>query len=259
MTQLEVYYNKFNEEHRLTTRHGIVEFTVTLKYIHEAIAGRSGLNILDVGAGTGRYSVALAQEGHQVTAVELVERNRKVIESKHQAGVHIWPGNAMDLSFLPDDNFDITLIFGPMYHLHTEEERLKAFNEAKRVTKKGGIILVAYVMNEYSVIEYCFKKNKINYIFVAGTSTEEFHTISDEKELYSYLRLEDIDKLNKKAGLERIKIIAADGPADYMRRELNAMDHETFELFIKYQLANAERLELLGASSHTVDVVRNRK
>lgn len=259
MTQLETYYNKFNEEHRLTTRHGIVEFTVTLKYIHEAIAGRSGLNILDVGAGTGRYSVALAQEGHQVTAVELVERNRKVIESKHQPGVHIWPGNAMDLSFLPDDNFDITLIFGPMYHLHTEEERLKAFNEAKRVTKKGGIILVAYVMNEYSVIEYCFKKNKIKDIVAAGTITEDFHTISDEKELYSYLRLEDIDKLNKKAGLERIKIIAADGPADYMRRELNAMDHETFELFIKYQLANAERIELLGASSHTVDVVRNRK
>lgn len=259
MTQLEAYYNKFNEEHRLTTRHGIVEFTVTLKYIHEAIAGRSGLNILDVGAGTGRYSVALAQEGHQVTAVELVERNRKVIESKHQAGVHIWPGNAMDLSFLSDDNFDITLIFGPMYHLHTEEERLMAFNEAKRVTKKDGIILVAYVMNEYSVIEYCFKKNKIKDIVAAGTITEDFHTISDEKELYSYLRLEDIDKLNKKAGLERIKIIAADGPADYMRRELNAMDHETFELFIKYQLANAERIELLGASSHTVDMVRNRK
>ena len=90
----------------------------------------------------------------------------------------------------------------------------------------------------------------------AGTITEDFHTISDEKELYSYLRLEDIDKLNKKAGLERIKIIAADGPADYMRRELNAMDDETFELFIKYQLANAERIELLGASSHTVDMVR---
>ena len=259
MTQLEAYYNKFNEEHRLTPRQGIVQFTVTLKYIHEAIAGRSGLNILDVGAGTGRYSVALAQEGHQVTAVELVERNRKVIESKHQAGVHIWPGNAMDLSFLPDDNFDITLIFGPMYHLHTEEERLKAFNEAKRVTKKGGIILVAYVMNEYSVIEYCFKKNKIKDIVAVGTITEDFHTISDEKELYSYLRLEDIDKLNKKAGLERIKIIAADGPADYMRRELNAMDDETFGLFIKYERANAERIELLGASSHTVDVVRNRK
>ncbi|WP_443738210.1 class I SAM-dependent methyltransferase [Treponema sp.] len=259
MTLLETYYNKFNEEHRLTTRHGIVEYTVTKKYISECIGERKNLKILDVGAGTGRYSVALAQEGHSVTAVELVERNRKVIESKHQAGVHIWPGNALDLNFLDADFFDMTLIFGPMYHLHTEEERIKVFEQAKRVTKKDGFILVAYVMNDYSIIEYCFKKNKIKECLKNGSVTEDFKTVSSEKELYSYLRLDDINKLNKKSGLERIKIIAADGPSDYMRRELNAMDEETFELFVKYQLANAERIELLGASSHTVDVLKNTK
>lgn len=259
MTLLETYYNKFNEEHRLTTRHGIVEYTVTKKYIHECIGERKNLKILDVGAGTGRYSVALAQEGHSVTAVELVERNRKVIESKHQSGVHIWPGNALDLNFLDADFFDITLIFGPMYHLHTEEERIKVFEQARRVTKKDGFILVAYVMNDYSIIEYCFKKNKIKECLKNGSVTEDFKTVSSEKELYSYLRLDDINELNKKAGLERIKIIAADGPSDYMRRELNAMDEETFEFFVKYQLANAERIELLGASSHTVDVLKNTK
>lgn len=256
MTPLESYYNKFNEEHRLETRHGTVEFTVSMRYIHDCIGGREGLSILDVGAGTGRYSVALAKEGHSVTAVELVERNRKMIESKHQSGVHIWPGNALDLSFLPDGNFDITLVFGPMYHLHTQEERLRAFSEAKRVTKKGGYILAAYVMNDYSIIEYCFKKNKIRECVHNGSVTEDFHTVSGKDELYSYLRLEDIDELNRKSGLERIKIIAADGPSDYMRRELNAMDEETFSLFIKYQLANAERPELIGASSHTVDILK---
>ena len=62
---------------------------------------------------------------------------------------------------------------------------------------------------------------------------------------------------HQKAGLERIKLIAADGPADYMRRELNAMDEETFKLFLDYQLATCERPELLGASSHLVDILRN--
>lgn len=257
MTLLESYYNKFNEEHRLETRHGIVEYTVTQKYIHQCIGGRENLKILDVGAGTGRYSVALAQEGHTVTAVELVEKNRKVIESKHQSGVHIWPGNALDLSFLEPDFFDITLIFGPMYHLHTQEERLTVFEQAKRVTKKGGFILAAYVMNDYSIIEYCFKKGKIKDCLKNGSVTEDFKTVSSEQELYSYLRIEDIDELKEKSGLERVRLIAADGPADYMRRELNAMDEETFELFVKYQLANAERPELLGASSHTVDILKN--
>ncbi len=257
MTLLESYYNKFNEEHRLLTRHGTVEFTVTMKYIHDCIGGREGLKILDVGAGTGRYSVALAQEGHCVTAVELVEKNRRVIESKHQPGVHIWPGNAMDLHFLDAGTFDVTLIFGPMYHLHSQSERLKAFEEAKRVTKKGGYILAAYVMNDYSMIEYCFKKGKIRECLQNGSVTEDFKTVSGENDLYSYLRLSDIDELNRMAGLGRVKIIAADGPSDYMRRELNAMDEETFRLFIKYQLNNAERPELLGASSHTVDILKN--
>ncbi|MBQ2355920.1 MAG: SAM-dependent methyltransferase, partial [Treponema sp.] len=143
------------------------------------------------------------------------------------------------------------------YHLHTEEEMLKAFSEARRVTKKGGVIFAAYVMNEYSIISYCFKKNKIKECLQNGELTLDFHTVSSPDQLYSYFRLEDIDSLNKKSGLERIKIIAADGPADYMRQTLNAMDEEEFELFLKYHLSTCERPELLGASSHTVDILRN--
>ncbi|MBP5747783.1 MAG: methyltransferase domain-containing protein [Treponema sp.] len=256
MTALEKYYNKFNEDHRLTTRHGLVEFTTSLKYIHDFIPEGCHINILDVGAGTGRYSVALANEGHNVTAVELVPRNLAVLESKH-ANVNCWPGNAMDLHFLPDAKFDITLLFGPLYHLHTQEEQLKAFAQARRVTKKGGIIFAAYVMNEYSIISYCFKKNKIKECVQNGELTADFHTVSSPDQLYTYFRLEDIDALNKKAGFERIKIIAADGPSDYMRQTLNAMDEEEFALFLKYHLSTCERPELLGASSHTVDILRN--
>ena len=29
------YYNKFNEDKRLTRRHGIVEYITTMKYIHK--------------------------------------------------------------------------------------------------------------------------------------------------------------------------------------------------------------------------------
>lgn len=259
MTKLEAYYNKFNEEHRLSTRHGQVEFFVTMHYIHQCINERNNLAILDVGAGTGRYSVALAQEGHVVTAVEPVEKNRRVIENKHQKGVNIWPGNALDLSFLPESSFDITLLFGPLYHLNSFEERVCAFEQAKRVTKKNGFILAAYIMNDYSIIEYCFKKNKIKECLLSGAVTQNYASVSSENDLYSYLRLEDINLLNEKTGLERVKIFASDGAADYMRRELNAMDQETFELFMDYQLKNSLRPELLGASSHTVDVLLNKK
>lgn len=286
MTNIEKYYNKFHEEHRLTTRHGQVEFRTTLHYIEEAIrwlsdaerrietdydwksvknrADRVGLGlstsplkIADIGAGTGRYSVELCHRGYDVTAVELVKHNLEILRAKHE-NIKTWQGDARNLSFLDDKSFDITLLFGPLYHLHGDEEKLKALAEARRITKKGGIILVAYVMNEYSVISYCFKEHKWSEVAAKGGLSPDFHTICTEEDLYDYVRLEDIDRLNKAAGLERIKIISADGAADYMRRELNEMSEEEFEAFCSFHLAIAERSELVGAGSHCVDILQKK-
>ena len=268
MTNLEKYYNKFHEEHRLTTRHGTVEFLTTMHYIlsvasavvalrqaqEPRVEGPQQIKIADIGAGTGRYSVELCHRGYDVTAVELVPHNLEILRSKHE-NIKTWQGDARDLHFLEDQTFDITLLFGPLYHLHGDEEKLKALNEAKRITKKGGYILVAYVMNDYSVIQYCFKEHHWKEVFDKGGLTPDFHTVCGEEDLYDYVRLEDIDRLNKAAGLERVKIISADGAADYIRRELNEMSEEEFQAFCKYQLSVCGRPELVGAGSHTVDIL----
>ena len=252
MTILEKYYNKFHEEHRLSTRHGTVEFLTTMHYILSV--ANPGNKIADIGAGTGRYSVELCHRGYDVTAVELVPHNLEILRAKHE-NIKTWQGDARDLHFLEDETFDITLLFGPLYHLHGDEEKLKALNEAKRITKKGGYILVAYVMNDYSVIQYCFKEHHWKEVADKGGLTPDFHTVCNEEDLYDYVRLEDIDRLNKAAGLERVKIISADGAADYMRRELNEMSEEEFQAFCKYQIAVCERPELVGSGSHTVDIL----
>lgn len=255
MTELELYYNKFNEDKRLTRRHGYVEFVTSMKYIHKYLEEFNNPKILDIGAGTGRYSVALAEEGYDVTAVELVKYNLGILKKKNSS-VKAYQGNATKLSRFEDESFDLTLLFGPMYHLYSHEDKLKALNEAKRVTKKGGIILVAYVMNEYSVITYGFKQNNIKECMENNKLTKDFHTISSKEDLYDYVRIEDINKLNEEAGLEREIIISADGPADYLRQTLNAMDDEAYRLFIEYHLATCERYELIGAAAHTVDILR---
>ena len=276
-TELEKYYEKFDEDHRLKTRHGQVEFFVTMKNILAAANGDflkaqevaachcrarpdnlSSLKILDVGAATGAYSVPLSRQGFDVTAVELVPSNLQKLRAKHEK-VKCWQGDARDLHFLDGAAFDIVLLLGPLYHLHTEEDKLKALKEAARVAKKGGLIFCAYTMNEYAVTQYCFGQNKIKENFAAGQIDKNFKTISRDGDLYSYVRLEDINALQEKSGLERVKIFSPDGPADYMRRELNAMDDETFDLFKNYALEISERSELLGAGSHLVDVLRNHR
>ena len=154
MNKIEEYYNKFNEEKRLNSRHGQIEYRITMKYIHDyldvrmqelKVTNREDIRILDIGAGTGRYSVALCEEGYDVTAVELVKHNLGILKQKN-SNVHAMQGNALHLKKLEDNTYDLTLLFGPMYHLMTKEEKIQALSEAKRVTKPGGIILVAYVM-----------------------------------------------------------------------------------------------------------------
>lgn len=260
-SEIEEYYNKFNEEKRLDSRHGQVEFIVTMKYIHQYLdeikqkKKQSEISILDIGAGTGRYSVALANEGYDVSAVELVKHNLGILKSK-QSTVKAYQGNALRLKRFEDNSFDICLLFGPMYHLFSKEDKLQALSEAKRVTKPGGIIFVAYVMNEYGVLTYAFKERNILECIEQNRLTQDYKTISEQKDLYDYVRLEDIAELNELAGLQRMQIITPDGPANYMRPFLNQLSEEEFKYFVDYQMATCERADLLGAGAHTVDILR---
>lgn len=253
MNELETYYGKFCEEKRLLSRHGQVEYRTTMTYIHKYL--KEGDSILDIGAGTGRYCVPLSEEGYTVEAIELVKYNLGMLKAK-KSKVKAYQGSALDLSRYPDNHFDCTLLFGPMYHLFTKEDKIKALSEAKRVTKVNGILWVAYVMNEYSILVHGFRDNHILESIEQGKVDQSFQTKTTIDDLYSYTRLEQINELNKKVQLERLEIIAADGPADYMRPILNKMDEKTFETFMDYHLATCQRQDLIGASSHTVDILK---
>ncbi|MBR2402831.1 MAG: class I SAM-dependent methyltransferase [Lachnospiraceae bacterium] len=266
MTELELYYNKFNEEKRLNSRHGQVEFRVSMKYIHEMLEKiaeerkiapeqKSEIAILDIGAGTGRYSVPLAEEGYDVTAVELVKHNLGILKAKGSS-VKAYQGNALKLKRFASESFDLTLLFGPMYHLFGQEDKLQALREAKRVTKPGGIIMVAYCMNEYGVLTYAFKERHILECVEEKRLTEDFKTISFSENLYDYMRVEEIDALVQEAGLCRIRLLSPDGPANYMRPFLNQLTEEEFEHFVQYQMATCERPDLIGAGAHTLDILK---
>ena len=257
MTELEQYYNKFNEEKRLNSRHGQVEYRTSMHYIHEIIekmAPPEQVKIIDIGAGTGRYAVPLADEGYDVTAVELVKHNLGRLKAKGSRVDARW-GNALNLSKFAEETFDVALLFGPLYHLFGFEQKLRALLEAKRVLKTEGVLLAAYCMNEYAVLTYAFKEKNIGNCLKENRLTADFHCRGEERDLYDYVRVEDIDSLAKAAGFVRKKLISADGAANYMRPTLKEMDAETFEQFMAYHLATCERPELVGAGAHTVDIL----
>ena len=258
MNYLEEYYNVYDEEGRLLSRHGKVEYLTTMKYIEECLEGVSNPDIIEIGAGTGRYSVTLAKRGLRVTAVELVEHNLEILRSKLDGTepITVMPGNALDLSMFPDNSFDLTMLLGPMYHLYTKEEKLRALSEAVRVTKSRGFILVAYCMNEPTVIQYVFGMNHLHEVMNLNMLTTDWHCISEPKEVFELVRTEDIAELNAAVPVKRIKLVATDGATNYKREYIDAMDDETFGKWIDYHFAICERQDLIGASHHTLDILQ---
>lgn len=251
------YYNGYDEDGRLeNSRLGRVEYLTTRRYLDPLLTADS--KIAEIGAGTGRYSVTLAKEGYDVTAVELVQHNLDILKSKLDGNENIktFLGNALDLNMLEDNTYDVTLLLGPMYHLYSEVDKTKALKEAVRITKPGGHILVAYCMNEATVIQYAFGCNQLKSVMNLNMMTDDWKCISEPKDLFEMVRVEDIERLNATVPIERIKLVATDGASRYIREYLEEFDEETFVKWLSYHFATCERQDLIGATNHSLDILR---
>lgn len=75
--------------------------------------------------------------------------------------------------------------------------------------------------------------------------------------MFEIVRLEDINELNEQfAQIQRVKIVAADGATNYMRECIDAMDDDTFDMWMKYHLTTCERMDLIGATNHSLDILK---
>lgn len=275
MNYLEEYYSNYDEEGRLLSQHGQVEYITTMTYIHKYLEelqkkkGLKQLQILEVGAGTGRYSLALAREGYRVNAIELTEHNLGILRSKitEQMEITAEQGNALDLSRFGDNTFDLTLILGPLYHLYTAEDQRQALREAVRLTRPGGYILTAYCMNESVVIQYEFLQDRnthrdfltgdnIEADKAAGRLSADYHCLSEPEDLFVMMRKEEIEALTAPLPVERRGLIATDGATNYMRDLVDAMDQKTFAHWVEYHLLTCERQDLIGATNHSLDILQ---
>ena len=254
---IENFYNEYDEDGRLeNSRLGRVEYLTTRRYLDPLLT--ADCKIAEIGAGTGRYSVTLAKEGYDVTAVELVQHNLDILKSKLDGNENIktFLGNALDLNILENNTYDVTLLLGPMYHLYSEVDKTKALKEAVRITKPGGHILVAYCMNEATVIQYVFGCNLLKSVMSLNMITDYWKCISEPKDLFEMMRVEDIEHLNATVPVERIKLVATDGASRYIREYFEEFDDKTFAKWLSYHFATCERQDLIGATNHSLDILR---
>ncbi len=255
---ITTFYDDIDEDARLqNTRQGQLEYRTTMAYIQKYAP--MGSKVLEVGAGTGRYSIALARDGYEVSAVELVQSNLVVLRRNGEgvARLHAYQGDALDLSRFEDNTFDVTLLFGPMYHLYEPEDVHRALDEAIRVTRPGGVILTAF-LSVYAVLA----NNYLNEGLLAGLEenfTEDYAIRHFEEQLFTGYDIVEFEQLFAEKPVEYITTAAVDGVLELAQdRPDFVITDEAFEAYAKYHLAFCEKREWLGASSHLLHVCRKK-
>lgn len=244
--RINALYDVFDEGSRLSTKATQIEFLTTVREIE--IHLKPGMRILDLGAGTGEYSLYFANRGYDVMAVELVEKHVNQIRSKvtENMNIKVCQGNALDLSMFDSKTFDVVLCFGPLYHLEDIDDRMKSIEEVKRVCKVNGKMFFAFIANDMIIATetMCYNPN-----FLKGDSYNH-HTFKVENFPFVFHTLDDCRKLLKDSNLEIKEEIATDGLSELLAEKINKMDDESYDQWLKYHFYCSKKPEFLGVSNH---------
>lgn len=250
-TQLvQELYRRLDENSRLNhSQAARVEFLTTVEYIQRYLT--PGAKILDLGAGAGEYSLYFARKGYQVSALELSEDNIAAFRAKltPQDTVDLVQGNALDLSRYGDNTFDIVLLFGPLYHLHSHADQLRCIAEAKRVCKPDGKLFFAFISNDMVILTMF---HEVPDYFVNGDYDKDTFRCDDFP--FVFHTVDACRDLLREGGVKVLHEVAADGVSELLQEKINAMDPDSYAQYLRYHFYTCEKPEHLGASNHLLFV-----
>lgn len=239
-------YRRFNEDSRLNKSQAArVEFLTTVRYIEKYLA--PGAKILDVGAGAGEYSLYFARKGYQVSALELADANIAAFRAKMTDAdqIDLVQGNALDLSRYDSGSFDVVLLFGPLYHLHEEADKLRCIEEAKRVCKPDGKIFFAFISNDIVILT--MQQCQDDYLMNGDYNKESFR-LDDFP--FVFHTPDHCRELLGKAGIQIIHEVASDGASELLQDLVNGLDEASYQQYLRYHFYICEKPEFLGMSNH---------
>ncbi|KAH7269892.1 S-adenosyl-L-methionine-dependent methyltransferase [Fusarium redolens] len=115
---------------------------------HLGLEGQSGRRILDLAAGTGKFTELLSArpEGYEIIAVEPLDSMRNTLAAKKLPKVDVRPGTAAEMKDLEDGWADGCIV-AQAFHWFAKEESLK---EIHRVLKPGAKLGLIWNAEEYN-------------------------------------------------------------------------------------------------------------
>ncbi|WP_440006132.1 class I SAM-dependent methyltransferase [Halomicrococcus sp. SG-WS-1] len=237
------YYDEFGEsEWERLDRDPVtrMEFENTTDYLDRYLPD-SG-HVLDAGGAAGRYSLWLAERGHDVTLVDLsAEQVALAREKATKRGladrVTAERGDVRDLEF-EDERFDaVCCLGGPLSHVVDDDERATAVAELRRVARSGRPVFVSVIGRLAAlrdVVKFALDGSHGLLVPVAadGKYTEERVAELGDGEGWAechLFRAEEFERELAAAGLEVERLVGLENVASRMNEELSAADEEAVE------------------------------
>lgn len=151
--QVRAYYDEnAQKEWGRLERHPF-EFIFTTYMMEKYV--RPGSHILDIGGGPGRYALYFAEQGCDVTLIDLSEGNIRLAKQKaaeRGLSLNARVMNCLNLDDLLPGMYDHVFLMGPLYHLTQEDDRRRAVELALRRLKPGGIFYCSFIMDFAGII-----------------------------------------------------------------------------------------------------------
>jgi len=265
--EIAAYYARGLERDRLAVGQGALEFARTQTLLARYLPAPPAV-VADVGGGPGRYAVWLAERGYRVHLIDPVplhvEQARAAVGGRPGAalaGAEVGDARALRLS---DASADAVLLLGPLYHLPERADRLQALAEARRVCRRGGVVIAAAISRFASMLDGLRAEYLEDPAFAAvatGDLRDGRHRNPTGDPAYFttayFHRPEDLAAECAAAGLTHEATLAVEGVA-WLLPDLDArLADERRRAMLLTALASLEtEPTLLGVSAHLLTVAR---
>ena len=259
-SNIKKIYENYAEYDRLIKHR--MEFYINLRFIKENLpTNKKQLKILDLGGGVGRYSIELTKLGHEVTLIDLADRNiREAKKLCEEEGIDIFSikqGDALDLSEFKDNSFDVVLVMAPFYHLLKEEERNQCINESKRVLKNDNGVFFSAHLTRYAFYKYVVANlpERIdefdeNFVHVFETGLKKYNDGDNFTDNAYCDNAEHVIEFMENHGFSDSEIIVSEGLVDHIEDKLNNLEEEKFLKIAELNYNICKDTHILNAGSH---------
>ena len=254
------YYRRGGERDRLAGGAGKLEFLRTWDVLRRVLPPAPA-EVLDVGGATGIYAGPLAAAGYAVHVVDPVDLH--VLSAGRLPGVTAEMGDARSLPGA-DASADAVLLLGPLYHLPSRDDRIRAWREAARVVRPGGPVVGATISRFASLLDGFVKGYFAEPPFrplVERALSDGLHLNVSARTWFTTAYFHHPDELAGEvldASLRLDRIVSVEGPLWMSESRLDAILADADQTALMLEMLRRVEAEpsLLGASSHVLTVAR---